>query len=90
MQGSDVSPKPVSFLPFWVRIGMACLMFAVTVVPMWDGFLRFDWVFFFCFGLYYVLHLPRQKWGCFRGIHQEATSSRFVGCVDCGNGRGRT
>jgi uncharacterized membrane protein len=28
---------------------------------MWKGFLRFDWVVFLCFGLYYLIHVPMQK-----------------------------
>lgn len=26
-----------------------------------DGFFRFDWIGFLCFGLYYLLHVPMQK-----------------------------
>ncbi len=66
MQESDVSTRPVSSLPFWMRIGMACLMFTVAVVSMWDGLLRFEWVYFFCFGLFWVMYLPRQKGETFR------------------------
>lgn len=60
MQVSDASSKP-TFLPFWMRVVMTCLMFAVTAVSMWKGFRRFEWVSFLCFGLYYMFYLPRQK-----------------------------
>ena len=61
MQGSNVSSKTVFFLPLWVRIGMASLMFALTVLLMWKHFLRFEWVPWLCFGFYYVTYVPRQK-----------------------------
>jgi len=63
MPVSDVpsKSKSISFLPFWVRTGMACVMFAVTAISMWKGFLRFEWVPYFCFGLYYLLYVQRQK-----------------------------
>ncbi len=61
MQESDASPKPVFFFPPWMRIGMACLMFLVSVVSMWNGFLRFEWIPWFCFGLFYLLYTSRQK-----------------------------
>jgi hypothetical protein len=28
---------------------------------MWKGFLQFDWVPYFCFGVVYLLYVPRQK-----------------------------
>jgi hypothetical protein len=61
MQGSTVPSKTVFFLPLWIRIGMASLFFAVTVLLMWKHFLQFEWVPWFCFGLYYLTYVPRQK-----------------------------
>ena len=61
MPRSDASSKPVFFLPYWVRIGVACVMFAVTVLYVWKGFFHFEWVGWLCFGLYYLLYVPRQK-----------------------------
>jgi len=40
---------------------MAGVMFAVSVLSMWKGLLRFEWVPYFCFGVYYLLYVPRQK-----------------------------
>jgi len=53
---------PVYFLPRWARIATACLMFADTVVHLTDGFLRFEWLPSLCFGLYFLIYEPRQKW----------------------------
>jgi hypothetical protein len=61
VQGSNVSSETGTFLPLWVRIGMAALIFAVTVVSMWQHFLRLEWVGYLCFGLYYLTYVPRQK-----------------------------
>ncbi len=54
MEVSVASSKPA-------RVVMTCLLFSCTVLSMWKGFLRFEWVFFFCFGLYYMMYLPKQK-----------------------------
>ncbi len=61
MQESSASARPTFFLPRWARIALACFMFAVAAVTMWDEFFRFNWVGFLCFGLYYLLHVPMQK-----------------------------
>jgi hypothetical protein len=61
MQESSASAPPTFFLPHWARIALACFMIAVAAVTMWDGFFRFDWIGFLCFGLYYLLHVPMQK-----------------------------
>jgi hypothetical protein len=61
MQESSPSAPPTFFLPPWARIAIACFMFAVAAVTMWDEFFRFDWVGLLCFGLYYLLHVPMQK-----------------------------
>ena len=61
MRGSTVSSETAFFLPLWARIGIASLMFAVTVLSIWQHFLRFEWVGWFCFGLYYLTYVPRQK-----------------------------
>ena len=61
MQGSVVSLKPVSALPPWIRIAAASLMFVDTALYMSKHFLQFMWVSWFCFGLYFLLYVPRQK-----------------------------
>ena len=58
---ANASAEPVFVLPFWMRIGTACLMFMVTLLSMWRGFLRFEWVPYLCFGLYYLIYVPKQR-----------------------------
>jgi hypothetical protein len=61
MQESVSSVPPTFPFPLWARIVLACFMFVVSAVLMWDGFFRFNWVAFLCFGLYYLLYVPMQK-----------------------------
>ena len=62
MLGSNASVPPAAFfLPRWARIAVACFMFAVSAVTMWDNFWRFNWAGFLCFGLYFLIHVPMQK-----------------------------
>lgn len=49
------------FFPRWARIAYVCFMFAVAALQMWKEFLRFNWVLFLCFGLYWLIYLPMQK-----------------------------
>jgi hypothetical protein len=58
VQESEISSKPG--LPFWMRIGVACVMFAVALLQIWKGF-WVEWVPYFCFGLYFLIYVPRQK-----------------------------
>jgi len=51
---------PVLFLPPCKRIAIACLIFAVGAFWVCVG-VRIDWVGFFLFGLYYLIHVPIQK-----------------------------
>jgi 4-hydroxybenzoate polyprenyltransferase len=60
MRQSSAS-APTFFLPRGARILLACFMLAVSALAMWDKFLGFDWVGFLCFGLYFLVHVPRQK-----------------------------
>jgi hypothetical protein len=60
MQGMNGSANTV-FAPHWMRIGVASLMFALTVLLMWKHFQRFDWIPWPCMGLYYLTYVPRQK-----------------------------
>jgi hypothetical protein len=71
MQGSDSSSKLVSFLPFWMRIGMASLMFVIVVLSMWTRLPWFEWAPWLCFGLYYLLYVPRQKGAAFAAYVKE-------------------
>jgi len=57
----SVAATPVSFMPRWARITIACFLLAVAALSMWEMFLRFDWVGFLCFGLFYLIHVPMQK-----------------------------
>lgn len=59
VQESTLSAPPV-FLPLWVRIGLACLMFAVSLLNMWKGS-WFQGAPYLCFGLHYLLYVPKQK-----------------------------
>jgi hypothetical protein len=61
MQESSTSGPPTFFLPHWARIAFACFMFAVSAVAVLNDFFRFDWVGFLCFGLFYLVYVPRQK-----------------------------
>jgi len=61
MQESSASPPPTFFLPLWARIALACFMFSVAALTMWNGFFRFDWVLFLCLGLFYLVNAQRQK-----------------------------
>jgi len=61
MQESGVSVSRSFFLPLWARIAFACFTFAVAALLIWDEFSRFNWVFFLCVGLFYLIHVPRQK-----------------------------
>lgn len=36
-------------------------MFATSALDIWAHFFQFDWVGFLCFGLYFLLFVPRQK-----------------------------
>ena len=54
------SSPPVFFLPSWARIGVVCLMFTCAVLSAWRGFFRFEWVPWFCMGLYWLLYFPKQ------------------------------
>lgn len=56
-----VAPKTVFSLPLRARIGMACLMFAVSLLSMWSYSYRLEWVPWFCFGLFYLTYVPREK-----------------------------
>lgn len=61
MQPSNVSPQPGFISPPWLRRGIAALMFLCAVLRMRKGFLQFEWVPYFCFGLLYLAGIPRQK-----------------------------
>jgi hypothetical protein len=61
MQQSGVSPQPGFILSSRVRIGMAALMFLCAVLDVRKGLLQFDWLPWFCFGLFYLYGVPRQK-----------------------------
>jgi len=81
MQESTVSAPPVSFLPRWARIAIVCFMFAVVGLSMWEGFLRFDWVEFLCFGLYYLIHVPMQKGETPRAYFSKVRTIVSVGLI---------
>src|SRR5258706_4205488 len=60
MQRSSVSPQP-GFSPPWLRRGVAALMLLCAVLGVRKGFLQFEWVPYFCFGLFYLTAVLRQK-----------------------------
>ena len=61
MQQTSISPQPGFILSPRTRIGMAALMFLCAVPNAVKGLLRFDWLPWFCFGLFYLYGVPRQK-----------------------------
>ena len=61
MQELDVSQRPQPSIPFWGRLILASLMFVVAFLSARKEFLRFEWVPYFCFGLYWLLYVLRQK-----------------------------
>jgi len=56
-----ISPQPRFILPFWARIGLAALMFLNAVLNARKAFVQFDWVAWFCMGMYWLIVMPRQK-----------------------------
>jgi hypothetical protein len=63
MQELRASGPPTFFLSLRARIALACFSFGVAALCMWDEFFRFDWVWFLCFGLYYLLYVPPMQKG---------------------------
>jgi hypothetical protein len=61
MQQSSISPQPGFILSPRLRIVMAALMFLCAVLDVRKGLLQFDWVPWFCFGLFYLYGVPRQR-----------------------------
>src|SRR5258706_5928160 len=45
----------------WARIGLAALMFLNAVLNARKAFVQFDWVPWFCMGMYCLIIVPRQK-----------------------------
>jgi hypothetical protein len=74
MRGSNVSSETVVFLPLWARISMASFICAVAALSMWLHFLRFEWVGSFCFGLYWLAYVPRQKGEALRAYFSKPRS----------------
>jgi hypothetical protein len=50
-----------SFGRSWVRISIACFMFAVSALAIWDDFFRFAWLTFLRMGLLCLIFVPRQQ-----------------------------
>ena len=61
MQAQTNLPRPryLAPIPLWGRVGMACLMFLVAVVHMSKHSLRFEWIPWLCFGLYWLVYIPK-------------------------------
>lgn len=74
MHQPAVSSKTVFSLSLGARIGIACLMFAVSLVSMWSYSHRLEWVPWFCFGLYYLTYVPREKGEAVRTHFQKPRS----------------
>ena len=56
-----ISPQRRFILPFWVRMGLAALMFLDAALYARKAFFQFEWVAWFCFGMYWLIDVPRQK-----------------------------
>jgi hypothetical protein len=53
--------KPRSIFPLWFRIGLAALFFVDAALDARKAFLRFEWVPWFCFGMYWLIDFTRQE-----------------------------
>jgi hypothetical protein len=87
MQRSSVSPQSDFFLRPWVRMGMAALMFLCGVMAVRKGLLHFDWVPWFCLGLFYLYGVPRQKgesWGAYLKRPRAIASSALLAAAVVG------
>jgi len=78
VQESSASAPPTFFLPLWARIALACFMFAVSALTMWDKFFQFDWVGLLCLGLFYLLHVSMQKGEARKAYFHQASNDNLV------------
>jgi uncharacterized membrane protein YhaH (DUF805 family) len=62
MQAQTNLPRPRYWapIPLWGRVGMACLMFLFAALNMAKHLLRFEWISWLCFGLFWLVYTPRQ------------------------------
>ena len=56
-----ISPQPRFMLPFWIRLSIAGLMFLDAALYARKAFFQFEWVEWFCFGMYWLIAVSRQK-----------------------------
>jgi hypothetical protein len=56
-----ISPQPGFILPLWARISLGALMFLAAVLEARKAFFQFEWVAWFCLGMYWLIDVPRQK-----------------------------
>jgi hypothetical protein len=61
MQRSGASPQPGVISPPWLQKGVAALMFLCALLGVRKEFLQFEWVGYFCLGLFYLTAVLRQK-----------------------------
>jgi hypothetical protein len=73
MQESDALSRPL-----WLRIGLPFLMFLNAALGMWSHFSRFEWVPWFCIGLYFLVGLQRQSGEALRAYFQKTRSIASV------------
>ena len=60
---------------------MACLFFLTAGLDMWKHFPQFGWVAYLCFGLYWLLFLPRQVGEPFRTYLRNPRAIAMVGLL---------
>ncbi len=56
-----ISPRPRFAWPLWIRIGLSSLMFLDAALDARKHFFQFEWVTWLCFGMYWLLNVPRQE-----------------------------
>jgi hypothetical protein len=58
---SYTSSKSFPAVPSWLRIGIACVMFADAGFHAWNRHLWFEWAPWLCYGVFFLL-VPFRKW----------------------------
>jgi hypothetical protein len=56
-----ISPRPRFVWPLWIQISLAALMFLDAGLDALRHFLQFEWVTWLCFGMFWLINVPRQE-----------------------------
>jgi hypothetical protein len=74
-----IPTQPRSVLPLWGRMGLAALMFLVALLGARKAFLKFEWVPWLCFGIFWLINFPRRRGEPIRAYLK--TGSRAIASV---------